>query len=118
MVVCGMTLVAPVVIPARIEPLLALGIVAMVWIGSWQIMRHVLSHADELMKRVIIDTNQMVMNCALPVLFLYGAAERLGIIPVGTSIWVVNGIVVWLYVILGSFAWMRRGVGNPLVAEE
>jgi len=49
---------------------------------------------------------------------LYGAAERLDLVQKGVSIWVLNSIVLWLYLVLASVAWMRRGVGNPLVASE
>jgi hypothetical protein len=118
MIVSGAALAAPALMPSRVEPLLALGIVALLWFISWRIMRYVLSHTDELLKRVMVDANQMSVACLLPVLFLYAAAERLGIVSEGMSIWVVNGIVVWVYFMMSQFAWMRRGLDNPMVAEE
>jgi hypothetical protein len=118
MLVSGIALAAPVLMPSRVEPLLTLGIVALLWLISWQVMRYVLRHTDELLRRVIADANQMSTACLIPALFLYAAAERLGIVPQGTSIWVVNGIVVWVYFMMSQFAWMRRGLDNPMVAEE
>jgi hypothetical protein len=118
MLVSGTALAAPALMPASIDRLLALAIVALLWVVSWQILRYVLKHTDELLKRVMVDANQMATACVVPALFLYGAAERLGIVPDGASIWVLNGLVVWVYFLTSQFAWMRRGLDNPMVPDE
>jgi len=31
---------------------------------------------------------------------------------------VLNGVIVWMYFMITQFAWMRRGLDNPLAVEK
>jgi hypothetical protein len=121
---CAMALVsaaalaAPVLMPPAIDPVIGFFLVVLLYVGAWQVTQSVVRRSDELFQRVVVDTNQVAAKVIFSALFLYGAAERLDIVPHGASIWVLNGIVVWFYFMVAQFAWMRRGLDNPLVSED
>ena len=114
----AVALIAPVIAPATVNPWMVFALIVICGALTWPINRLMERRLDELVKRVMVDTNQMAIRIIAPLMLLYGAAERLDLVQKGISIWVLNSIVLWLYLVLASVAWMRRGVGNPLVASE
>jgi hypothetical protein len=118
MVAVGIALAAPVLVPPAVGPRVAFVLIAIFYAGGGLVAYFVTRRLDELTKRVIADTNQMAAKVIMPGIFLYGAAERLGLMPAGVSIWVLNGIIMWMYFVIEQFAWMRRGVDNPLAVGK
>jgi hypothetical protein len=106
LLVSAIALAAPALVPKSANVLPAyLVIVAIYGLGL-------------VMMQVYVDTNQVTMNVLLVGLFLWGAAERMDLIPFEASIWMLCSLVLFFHFTWSQIAWMRRGLGNPLVAEE
>jgi hypothetical protein len=112
LVLAGVMLAAPVAmerlfggVPARwvfigIVLLFALQTVAnvLVWVRS-----------DELMRRVMADTSVWTFWPLQGALFLFAAAERLGLVqPI--SAWGMTGILMSVYLVASSYVAIRRGL--------
>ena len=118
MLVSACALATPLIAPLVASPQTVFLVVVAFYVVSWWIGRITLRRVDELTKRVVVETNHLSLHIILAVLLLYGAAERLNLVPDGVSIWMLNGILLWVYFLVTQFAWMRRGLDNPTVAEE
>lgn len=65
--------------------------------------------ADEMLRRVMWETSAMAFWALQLALFLYAAAERLGLIG-GVSAWGMTGILMGVYLIASMVASARRGL--------
>ncbi len=65
--------------------------------------------ADEMLKRVMMETSAMAFWALQTALFIYAAAERLGIVESITA-WAMTGIMMAVYVLASAIASTRRGI--------
>lgn len=66
--------------------------------------------ADELFRRVIVETGAVCFWVLQAILFLYAAAERLGLVAT-VSGWGLMGLMMAAYVLFSCWVSLRRGVG-------
>ena len=65
--------------------------------------------ADEMMRRVMGETSTLAFWALQAALFLYAAAERLGLVS-GISAWGMTGILMSVYLVASMVAAARRGL--------
>lgn len=65
--------------------------------------------ADEMLRRVMWETSAMAFWALQLALFVYAAAERLGLIE-GVSAWGMTGVMMGVYLIASMIASARRGI--------
>ncbi len=65
--------------------------------------------ADEMLRRVMVETSALAFWASQMALFLYAAAERLGLIG-GVSAWGLLGVLMTIYLLASTVASMRRGL--------
>jgi hypothetical protein len=118
LLVSAIALAAPALVPKSANVLPAYLVIVAIYGLGLVMMHRLVSGLDELTKQVYVDTNQVTMNVLLVGLFLWGAAERMDLIPFEASIWMLCSLVLFFHFTWSQIAWMRRGLGNPLVAEE
>lgn len=66
--------------------------------------------ADELLRRITVEAGALTFWLSQGVLFLYAAAERLGLAP-EVNAWSLIGIMMALYILASSIVATRRGLG-------
>jgi hypothetical protein len=105
----GVLLLAPMYAPAFAAPDIVFGgivlILAVQTVANVMIWRA----ADEMLRQVISETGAMAFWALQTALFLYAAAERLGLIDT-ISGWGLIGIVMAVYLIASIVAAARRGI--------
>ncbi len=67
------------------------------------------NRADEMLRRIMAETAAMAFVACQGGLFVYAAAERLGLVG-AVSTWGLIGIVMWVYLLASSLAAARRGI--------
>lgn len=65
--------------------------------------------ADEMLRRVMVETSALAFWASQMALFLYAAAERLGLTG-GVSAWGMTGVLMTIYLLASTVASMRRGL--------
>ncbi len=65
--------------------------------------------ADEMLRRVMVETSALAFWASQMALFLYAAAERLGLTG-GVSAWGMMGVLMTIYLLASTVASMRRGL--------
>jgi len=105
----GVLLLAPMYAPAFAAPDIVFG--GVVLILAVQTVANVMlwRAADEMLRQVISETGAMAFWALQTALFLYAAAERLGLIDT-ISGWGLIGIVMAVYLIASIVAAARRGI--------
>jgi hypothetical protein len=65
--------------------------------------------ADEMLRRVMVETSALAFWASQMALFLYAAAERLGLTG-GVSAWGMMAVLMTIYLLASTVASMRRGL--------
>ncbi len=109
MLIAGVLMIAPMWGPAVIQPdLVFAGLVVLSVVQSvanlllWR-------RADEMLRRVMVETSALAFWASQMALFLYAAAERLGLTG-GVSAWGMMGVLMTIYLLASTVASMRRGL--------
>lgn len=103
-------LAIPVLTPSEIPANLVLtGILALL-VGQSIANLMLWQRADEMLRRVMADTSALAFWVLQMALFVYAAAERLGLIESITA-WGMMGIVMAIYMIASFVVAARRGMG-------
>lgn len=105
----GVMLLAPMYAPALATPDVVFG--GIVVLLAIQTVANVLlwRRADEMLRQVMADTSVMAFWALQTALFLYAAAERLGLIET-ISGWGLTGILMAVYLLASIVASARRGI--------
>ena len=105
----GLMFLAPIYAPAFVRPDIVFG--AIVAVFALQTVANVLlwRRADEMMRRVMSETSTIAFWALQTALFLYAAAERLGLIETITA-WGMTGILMSVYLVSSIIAAARRGL--------
>lgn len=105
----GVMFLMPMYAPASVAPNLVFGgIVALLAI---QTVANVMlwRRADEMLRQVMADTSAIAFWALQTALFLYAAAERLGLVE-SISAWAMMGILMAVYLLASIVASARRGI--------
>ena len=105
----GLMFLAPMYAPAFAGPDIVFG--AIVAVFALQTVANVLlwRRADEMMRRVMSETSAIAFWALQTALFLYAAAERLGLVETITA-WGMTGILMSVYLVSSIIAAARRGI--------
>lgn len=109
MLIAGVLMLAPMWGPAVIEPDVVF--VGLVLLAVVQSVANLLlwRRADEMLRRVMVETSALAFWASQMALFLYAAAERLGLTG-GVSAWGLMGVLMTIYLLASTVASMRRGL--------
>lgn len=105
----GAMFLAPMYAPAIVSPdLVFAGIVVLFLV---QTAANVLlwRRADEMLRRIMGETSTIAFWALQTALFLYAAAERLGLVDTITA-WGMTGILMAVYLVSSIVAAARRGI--------
>ncbi|PZO00294.1 MAG: hypothetical protein DCF29_17315 [Alphaproteobacteria bacterium] len=109
MLIAGGLMVAPIWGPNLASPdVVFIGLVLLSLVQSvanlmlWR-------HADEMLRRVMVETSALAFWASQMALFLYAAAERLGLTG-GVSAWGMMAVLMTIYLLASAVASMRRGL--------
>jgi len=109
MLLAGTMFLLPMFAPAGLDPnLVFAGVVALLVIQSvanlmlWRA-------ADEMLRRVMWETSALAFWALQLALFLYAAAERLGLIE-GVTAWGMTGVLMGVYLASSMIVSARRGL--------
>lgn len=105
----GVMLLAPMYAPAFASPDVVFG--GVVVLLAAQTVANVLlwRRADEMLRQVMSETSAMAFWALQTALFLYAAAERLGLVET-ISGWALTGILMAVYLLASIAASARRGI--------
>ena len=65
--------------------------------------------ADEMLRRVMVETGSLAFWTLQLALFIYAASERLGLVE-GITAWGMIGIMMAVYMVASAVAGARRGL--------
>ncbi|WP_426026471.1 hypothetical protein [Brevundimonas sp. TSRC1-1] len=109
MLIAGGLMVAPIWGPNLASPdVVFIGLVLLSLVQSvanlmlWR-------RADEMLRRVMVETSALAFWASQMALFLYAAAERLGLTG-GVSAWGMMAVLMTIYLLASTVASMRRGL--------
>jgi hypothetical protein len=109
MLIAGGLMVAPIWGPNLASPdVVFIGLVLLSLVQS--VANLMLWHrADEMLRRVMVETSALAFWASQMALFLYAAAERLGLTG-GVSAWGMMAVLMTIYLLASTVASMRRGL--------
>ena len=109
LLLAGVMFALPVFGPAVLDPnlvfVIILGLLAVQTVANVMLWRA----ADEMLRRVMSETSAMAFWALQTALFVYAAAERLGLID-GLTAWGMTGILMGVYLAASIVASVRRGM--------
>ncbi len=105
----GIMFLLPMYAPASIAPDMVFG--AIVALLAIQTVANVMlwRRADEMLRQVMAETSAIAFWALQTALFLYAAAERLGLVDT-ISAWALMGILMAVYLLASIVASARRGI--------
>ncbi len=105
----GLMFLAPMYPPDFVTPDTVFGGIVVVF--ALQTVANVMlwRRADEMLRRVMAETSAMAFWALQTALFLYAAAERLGLVD-SISAWGMTGILMAVYLVASIAAAARRGI--------
>lgn len=105
----GAMFLAPMYAPAMASPNMVFG--GLVLLLAVQTAANVLlwRRADEMLRRIMTETATLAFWVLQSALFLYAAAERLGLVE-GVPAWGMLGVLMSVYLVASIIAAARRGV--------
>ncbi|WP_029415136.1 hypothetical protein [Brevundimonas bacteroides] len=105
----GVMLLLPMYAPAAIAPDVVFG--GIVLLLATQTVANVMlwRRADEMLRQVMAETSAIAFWALQTALFLYAAAERLGMVD-SISAWALMGILMAVYLLASIVASARRGI--------
>ncbi len=105
----GLMFLAPMYPPAFVTPGAVFAGVAVVFAVQTVANLMLWRRADEMLRRVMSETSAMAFWALQTALFLYAAAERLGLVET-ISAWGMTGILMAVYLMASIVAAARRGI--------
>ena len=105
----GVMFLLPMYAPASLAPDMVFG--GIVLLLAIQTVANVMlwRRADEMLRQVMADTSAIAFWALQTALFLYAAAERLGLVD-SISAWAMMGILMAVYLLASIVASARRGI--------
>jgi hypothetical protein len=109
MLLAGVLMLAPMWGPSLADPETVF--VGLVVLSVVQSVANLLlwRRADEMLRRVMVETSALAFWASQMALFLYAAAERLGLTG-GVSAWGMLSVLMTIYLLASTVASMRRGL--------
>jgi len=109
MALAGIMLMIPIYGPNWVSPEASLGIV--LGLLAVQTVANILMfrRADEMLRRVMVETGSLAFWTLQLALFVYAASERLGLVD-GITAWGMIGILMAVYMVASAVAGARRGL--------
>lgn len=105
----GLLMLAPMVGAATASPKAVFIGLVVVCVAQTIINLMLWRRADEMLRRVMLETSALAFWPTQMALFLYAGAERLGLAG-GVSAWGMIGLMMTIYLLASSVAAMRRGL--------
>ena len=109
LLLAGVMFALPVFGATLLDPnlvfVIILGLLAVQTVANLMLWRA----ADEMLRRVMAETSAMAFWALQTALFVYAAAERLGLID-GLTAWGMTGILMGVYLVASIIATVRRGM--------
>lgn len=109
MALAGVMLVIPIYGPnwvsAEVAMAIVLGLLAIQTVANVMMFRQ----ADEMLRRVMVETGSLAFWTLQLALFVYAASERLGLVE-GITAWGMIGIMMAVYMVASAVAGARRGL--------
>ena len=105
----GIVLIVPIYGPnwvsAEVSLAIVLGLLAIQTVANVMMFRQ----ADEMLRRVMVETGSLAFWILQLALFVYAASERLGLVE-GITAWGMIGIMMAVYMVASAVAGARRGL--------
>jgi len=105
----GIVLIVPIYgsnwVSAEVSLAIVLGLLAIQTVANVMMFRQ----ADEMLRRVIVETGSLAFWILQLALFVYAASERLGLVE-GITAWGMIGIMMAVYMVASAVAGARRGL--------
>jgi len=105
----GIMLIVPIYGPnwvsAEVSLAIVLGLLAIQTVANVTMFRQ----ADEMLRRVMVETGSLAFWTLQLALFVYAASERLGLVE-GITAWGMIGILMAVYMVASAVAGARRGL--------
>jgi hypothetical protein len=109
-ILSAVVMVLPILLPALgISPQVAMALVAVLLVGHTLLNVGMWRSSDELVRAISVEAGAAVFWIGQGLLFLWGAAERLGVAP-GLSAWDVYVVLMGLYLATAAIVTARRGL--------
>ncbi|MBL0948683.1 hypothetical protein [Brevundimonas sp.] len=109
MVLAGIMLIVPIYGPnwvsAEVSLAIVLGLLVVQTVANVLLWRR----ADEMLRRVMVETGSLAFWTLQLALFVYAASERLGLVE-GITAWGMIGILLAVYMVASAVAGARRGL--------
>lgn len=109
MVLAGIMLIVPIYGPnwvsAEVSLAIVLGLLVVQTVANVLLWRR----ADEMLRRVMVETGSLAFWALQLALFVYAASERLGLVE-GITAWGMIGILLAVYMVASAVAGARRGL--------
>jgi hypothetical protein len=109
LVLAGIVLIVPIYGPnwvsAEVSLAIVLGLLAIQTVANVLLWRR----ADEMLRRVMVETGSLAFWALQLALFVYAASERLGLVE-GITAWGMIGILMAVYMVASAVAGARRGL--------
>ena len=109
MTLAGIMLMIPIYGPnwvsAEVAMALVLGLLSIQTVANVMMFRQ----ADEMLRRVMVETGSLAFWTLQLALFIYAASERLGLVE-GITAWGMIGIMMAVYMVASAVAGARRGL--------
>jgi len=105
----GVVLIVPIYgtnwLSAEVSMAIVLGLLAVQTVANVMMFRQ----ADEMLRRVMVETGSLAFWTLQLALFVYAASERLGLVE-GITAWGMIGIMMAVYMVASAVAGARRGL--------
>ncbi|HAJ01806.1 MULTISPECIES: hypothetical protein [unclassified Brevundimonas] len=105
----GIVLIVPIYgsnwLSAEVSMAIVLGLLAIQTVANVMMFRQ----ADEMLRRVMVETGALAFWVLQLALFVYAASERLGLVE-GITAWGMIGIMMAVYMVASAVAGARRGL--------
>lgn len=105
----GIVLIVPIYgsnwLSAEVSMAIVLGLLAIQTVANVMMFRQ----ADEMLRRVMVETGALAFWVLQLALFVYAASERLGLVE-GITAWGMIGILMAVYMVASAVAGARRGL--------
>ncbi len=105
----GIVLIVPIYgtnwLSAEVSMVIVLGLLAIQTVANVMMFRQ----ADEMLRRVMVETGALAFWVLQLALFVYAASERLGLVE-GITAWGMIGIMMAVYMVASAVAGARRGL--------
>lgn len=109
LLLAGVLMLAPMAGPGLADPDVVFAGLAVLCVVQSAANLMLWRRADEMLRRVMVETSALAFWAGQMALFLYAGAERLGLAD-GVSAWGMLGVLMTLYLLASTVASLRRGL--------